>query len=131
MADVFNLASGEVAGPGEEMLLTHPRWRCEGREIPCCIHSPSDHHMRTWKMDWRDDTGVMERICPHGTGHPDPDHMTYVRSLTPEHKCIYNREALSFEEWLDLDDGIGCIFPHLEWQAIHGCDDCCIPPEKR
>lgn len=24
-------------------------------------------------MNWRDDTGVMERVCAHGVGHPDPD----------------------------------------------------------
>jgi hypothetical protein len=25
-------------------------------------------------MYWRDDKGVMERLCPeHGVGHPDPD----------------------------------------------------------
>lgn len=22
---------------------------------------------------WRDDRSFMERICPHGVGHPDPD----------------------------------------------------------
>ena len=101
------------AQAGERVLRTHPRSACEGREEPCCIHAPSDHHMRTWPMNWRGDTGVMERTCPHGVGHPDPDHMTYVCSLTPDHDC-------------DEDKGVGaCPYPHLEWQGIHGCDGCC------
>lgn len=39
----------------------------------CLVHNPSDHHMRDWPMNWREDRGLMERICPHGVGHPDPD----------------------------------------------------------
>lgn len=107
-------------------LRTHPRSECADRGIPCCIHEPSDHHMRDWPMLWRADTGVMERTCPHGVGHPDPDHMAYVRSLTPPHRCVYNRDQeLDFDDWLDLDDQDGCIFPHLEWQGTHSCDGCC------
>lgn len=120
--DEFDITSMQIAEPvlgmqtGYGVLLTHPKEKCEGREIPCCIHSPSDHHMRTWEMNWRGDTGVMERLCPHGVGHPDPDHMTYVRSLTPEHECVD-----------DLNDeyGSSCPHPHLEWQGVHGCDMCC------
>jgi hypothetical protein len=52
-----------------------PRWhdpaQCEGQ--PCCIHHPSDHHMVDWRQVYRGDRGIMERICPHGVGHPDPD----------------------------------------------------------
>lgn len=40
---------------------------------PCAIHSPSEHHMRTWPLHWRADRGIMERVCSHGIGHPDPD----------------------------------------------------------
>jgi hypothetical protein len=113
--DEFDLTSMQIAGEvlgeqlGHGVLLTHPKEKCEGRGIPCCIHNPSDHHMRTWEMNWRGDTGVMERICPHGVGHPDPDHMAYVTSLTPEHVCM----------------GVNCPHPHLDWQGIHGCDGCC------
>lgn len=52
-------------------MKTHPPSRCEGRH--CCIHNPSDHHMRNWPLHWRSDIRLMERICPHGVGHPDPD----------------------------------------------------------
>jgi len=113
---------------GQAPVRVHPRAQCEGRGIPCCIHDPSPHHMRDWPMTWRADTGVMERACPHGTGHPDPDHMAYVLSLTPAHRCVFNRDQeLAPGEWLDLDDQDGCPFPHLEWQAVHGCDGCCAP----
>jgi hypothetical protein len=49
----------------------HSEERCAG-EV-CVMHNPSDHHMRDWPYNWRDDRGLMERICPHGVGHPDPD----------------------------------------------------------
>ena len=117
MGDRFRVAGmtdpviGAQLGPG--ILRTHPGEKCEGRGIPCCIHFPSDHHMRDWEMNWRADTGVMERLCPHGIGHPDPDHMAYVRSLTPEHDCPGRGQ---------------CPYPHLEWQGTHGCDLCCVPP---
>jgi hypothetical protein len=114
------------AALGEQLLHVHPRSRCEGRGIPCCIHDPSEHHMRAWPMNWRSDTGVMERTCPHGTGHPDPDHLAYVRSLTPEHECIFNRDkSYAPGRRMDLDEQDGCPYPHLEWQAVHGCDGCC------
>lgn len=29
--------------------------------------------MRSFPQLWRTDRGVMERVCPHGVGHPDPD----------------------------------------------------------
>jgi len=48
--------------------------------------------MREWKMNFRFDKGVMERICPeHGVGHPDPDDAAYwIREGKPEmtiHGC--------------------------------------------
>jgi len=56
---------------GGQAIFAHPEVDC--LDPPCCIHSPSDHHMRTWEQHWRPDRGIMERICPHGIGHPDPD----------------------------------------------------------
>ncbi len=45
--------------------------KCAGRA--CVVHAPSEHHMRDWPLTWRGDRGIMERACPHGIGHPDPD----------------------------------------------------------
>lgn len=39
----------------------------------CTIHNPSKHSMSELPQVWRSDRGYMERICPHGIGHPDPD----------------------------------------------------------
>lgn len=71
---------------------------CKG-EV-CVIHNPTDHHMRTWPMNWRGDRGLIERICPHGIGHPDPDHLPRWEAM-----------------------GWGA-------EATHGCDGCCMPPEE-
>ncbi len=71
----------------------HPQSAC--KEQHCVVHNPSDHHMRDWPLVWRDDKGVMERTCPHGAGHPDPDDAAYLVSV--------NRDYLT----------------------VHGCDGCC------
>jgi hypothetical protein len=76
----------------------HERADCLGA---CPIHSPSDHHMRDWPLNWRDDRGLMERICPHGVGHPDPDHLAHTAALRGD-------EAAAVE-------------------GVHGCDGCCSP----
>ena len=52
-------------------IITHDASKCAGR--PCCVHRPSNHHMKDWPQIYREDIGVTERICPHGVGHPDPD----------------------------------------------------------
>ena len=49
----------------------HPADRCLGEN--CTLHNRSNHHMREWPQHWREDRMLMERICPHGVGHPDPD----------------------------------------------------------
>lgn len=80
-------------------LLVHGPERCTGNN--CCIHSPSDHHMRDWPMLWRGDLGVMERVCEHRVGHPDPDDLTHRRRR--------------FGSYDGLD--------------VHGCDGCCRRPQ--
>ena len=59
-----------TTGTGQK-IYTHQRSQCEGRI--CMIHNPSIHHMRGFPTHWREDRHIMERICPHGIGHPDPD----------------------------------------------------------
>lgn len=65
MANEVELESGQV------LTGIHDEGRCAGEH--CCIHNPSDHAMRDFPRYWRADRGLMERICPHGVGHPDPD----------------------------------------------------------
>lgn len=80
-------------------LTTHEPATCEGQ--PCCIHHPTQHHMVQWPQAWRQDRYLMERTCPHGVGHPDPDHMAHIRATRGE---------------------------GLAWgQGVHGCDGCCRP----
>lgn len=80
-----------------KIINVHSPSQCAGR--PCTIHSPSDHGMKNWKLLWRSDRRIFERICPeHGVGHPDPDMMAWIKETKPE------------------DAG---------WQSIHGCCGCC------
>jgi len=62
----------------DSILSVHDKSKCAGEN--CCIHNPTDHHMKDWPQNWREDKGAMERICPHGIGHPDPDDRYYKQS---------------------------------------------------
>lgn len=83
-----------VTGTGQ-VLSVHESGRCLGDT--CVIHNPSDHFLSDRPTHWRDDRALMERICPHGIGHPDPDGL------------------------LKNEDG-SLAAPG---QTIHGCDGCC------
>lgn len=67
----------------------------------CCIHAPSAHSMRGWPQSWRADRLLMERICEHGVGHPDPDDISFKR--------VQHGDSVADAE------------------AEHGCDGCCAP----
>lgn len=78
----------------------HSKEMCEssrkaGSPEHCFVHNPSDHSMLTWPIVVRAST-LIERLCEHGIGHPDPD-------------------SAAFLNWRD---------GHDMWD-IHGCDGCC------
>lgn len=87
-------------GVGGTLTLVgvHPGDSCAGR--PCVVHNPTEHSMRSFRLHWRGDRGIFERICPHGIGHPDPDQFEFWRSTGQKH------------------------------EAVHGCDGCCQDPRK-
>lgn len=96
-----------ITGTGQH-LHVHTLADCDGEKTrmtlhrhPCVIHNPSFHHMNGWPTNWRADRGIMERICPHGVGHPDPDDMAYQRRT-----YMGGRHP----EYID---------------GVHGCDGCC------
>ena len=75
------------------VLRTHRADACTGRN--CVIHNPSDHPLKDAPLNWRGDRGLMERICDHGVGHPDPDDIAYKVSIgrmgEGVHGCCQNR----------------------------------------
>jgi hypothetical protein len=86
--------------PEGYVMQTHRRALCAG-DI-CCVHNPSDHPLRDAPRNWRGDRGLMERVCPHGIGHPDPDDLAYKRrTMDPK---AYRNHAY----------------------GVHGCDGCCM-----
>lgn len=87
---------GEIwdIGGGRKLGGVHAPTDCAGRT--CIFHNPTQHSMVSFPMLWRDDRQIMERTCPHGVGHPDPD---------------------QFDFWKELNT--------LHLESIHGCDGCC------
>lgn len=63
----------DIALENSDEVISHAHnpIKCAGHACP--IHNRSDHSMRSFPQHWRSDIGIMERICPHGVGHPDPD----------------------------------------------------------
>lgn len=87
-----------TTGTGQTVWV-HTKENCKGTH--CVIHNPSEHPMKDFPTHWRSDRGIMERICPHGVGHPDPDGLAFLATvLSPE---------------------------RLRIERIHGCDGCCVP----
>lgn len=74
------------------LVSVHSALVCGG--TPCPFHDPSEHHMRDWPIVVRA-SGLTERTCTHGVGHPDPDSLAWLASV--------GRTDL----------------------ALHGCDGCC------
>lgn len=70
---------------GTVLSNVHDPARCAGR--PCTIHNRTEHSMREFPQSWRSDRGIMERICPHGVGHPDPDSPWSADSFEWLHGC--------------------------------------------
>jgi hypothetical protein len=80
----------------EVLINTHSPDQC--LDEVCVLHNMTDHSMRSFPQHWRDDRAIMERICTHGVGHPDPDQIPF---------------------WQRTRSG------NWEYEMIHGCDGCC------
>lgn len=90
------MALEEITINSGQTILAHAKKDCSH---PCPLHAPSSHHMITWKLLWRDDEGIFERICPHGIGHPDPDVLAFLRNKLGDEEVFLGE--------------------------VHSCDGCC------
>jgi hypothetical protein len=61
---------------GQRLFRVHKSGDCLGEF--CTIHKPSNHSMILFPQKWNFYLGYMERICPHGVNHPDPDEVRPV-----------------------------------------------------
>jgi len=95
----FDIATGiYTTGTGHKLKHTH-RSTTDCIRHGCVIHSPSLHKMRKFRTNWLMDKNIMERVCTHGYGHPDPDHIAWIERTQGKDPA---RKAL-----------------------IHACDGCC------
>lgn len=85
-----------VTGTGQRLVNVHlPNRDCFANG--CVIHAPTREAEAIGPTHYREDRRMMERICKHGVGHPDPDAQRWAeRTFGPD--------------------------PN---RGIHGCDGCC------
>jgi len=84
----------------EAVVVTHHAGRCP---LPfCAIHRPSAHHLADAPLQWREDKNRMDRICGHGSAHPDED----------------------FLDWVQATQGL----LQAAVAGVHPCDGCCGDP---
>ena len=69
----------------DSRLRVHAIGTCAGQY--CTVHNRSDHSMRDFPQNWRWDRNLMERICTHGVGHPDPDEINLDKNGRGTHGC--------------------------------------------
>jgi hypothetical protein len=118
--------SNKFVTDAEGVLLenVHPMDNCAGE--PCVIHNPTEHHMRSWTLVWRDDRKLFERICPHGVGHPDPDQFCFWDKMADQ-RTIEIAKWMSQQDPDELSKMNRWDMPSNPWEGmgVHGCDGCC------
>lgn len=98
---VYPLSLEEIfAGPVIEVFeepngVAHRIHLTQECSAPCPFHNPSRHHMVKWPATIRGPI-LVERLCEHGIGHPDPDSVRFLQERTRS------------SAW-----------------GTHGCDGCC------
>lgn len=92
-----DLISTELQG----LVVTHSPNKCAG--APCCVHNPSNHHMREWPISFDIRLAyAASRLCEHGLEHPDPDSMAFFANSSN-------------------------VSTHMiALMAMHRCDECCV-----
>ncbi len=71
-----------------QSILTHGLRTCRGTPW-CAIHVPQPGPWESWPRLWRDDRMMMERICPHGVGHPAAEQTEWSQQqgISLDHGC--------------------------------------------
>lgn len=67
-------------------LICHLPSACVNNK-KCTMHARSEHSMRSFPQQFRWDTDLMERVCEHGVGHPDPDEINLDKDGRASHGC--------------------------------------------
>jgi hypothetical protein len=73
----MRVPSADALRMSHTAITIHEPSRCEGYHCPW--HNPSDHHMNTWtRRILMDRHNLIERVCRHEVGHPDPDSLEWL-----------------------------------------------------
>lgn len=71
-------------------LRTHSSLACAGDF--CSVHNPSSHSMVRFPQYWDAQRFQMQRVCPHGIPHPDPDDLAYSALVNGEEFAEFQRD---------------------------------------
>jgi Holliday junction resolvase RusA-like endonuclease len=76
-SEIHVLESGQT-------LVTHSLANCR-RNPWCVIHVPRPGPWESWPRLWRDDRMMIERVCPHGVGHPAVEQIEWFQEHPERH----------------------------------------------
>ena len=89
--------------PDKSVLLINVHKRNTECDRGCLMHNPQHPNnvanVENWPYHWRSDRGIMERSCPHGVGHPDPDSADYYER---------NGQGYEYVHGCHMVDGVPC-----------------------
>lgn len=88
--DSFDFANGRG--------FVHPADRCAMGN--CVVHNPSEHGTRALPMLLREHT-LVERVCPHGIGHPDPDSVAFFLLAQGSDMGVHGCDGCCGRKWFD------------------------------
>lgn len=85
---VPNWGEQYISGTGQSMRVHRAQDCVISPEAPwCVIHKPMPGPWSTWRTHWRADRRIMERVCPHGVGHPAAEYYLYATRPHLDHGC--------------------------------------------
>lgn len=124
----------------EEESKIHDEWTdCTGRTYRvhkrtvdcdvngCAIHNPSYHPLSDAKQFMREDKfWLIERICKHGVGHPDPDSAGFIaKQLGDKSIWVHGCDGCCVEDWSEqkkalkkVQSGWGSHIHRYEWVDV-------------
>lgn len=87
MSNEFDVSLEPITLESGQVLHAHAAKQCVGEY--CALHNPMPGPWDQWPRLWRQDRHLLERVCPHGVGHPAVEQLEWWKFLNQEYMWIH------------------------------------------